>query len=431
MADLHNPLRRFGLAIGLIFIFVRFTNLHELLAEQLGFNTYILFVLGPPPLLAVFLTGGLRRCMQVPPVKYWVGFMLCMIMAVPFSLFKMGSLNLVFTYLRTEFITLFIIVGLVLTWNEAWRVLQVLACAAVVDVVIGNLFQHTQAERLELTVGSMSNANDYGAMLIAMLPFVLMVIFTPKRAFLLRAVCITTVVYGLYLILATGSRGALVALIFSAIFALKRMSTPLRLVSAVLILVVSVGSMMSLPATVTLRLRTWFSASAEEVNEAAGSAESRSILLRKSLWFTLTHPVFGVGPGMFSDYEDGGARLEGRRGNWHQTHNSYTQVSSECGIPAALFFIAAIVATVRWLNRINRRLQNEQPGFLTRRMKIAVFCVTLSVVGFAAAIFFLSLAYRFYMPALTGVAIALSRAIEYELDIGKMQMQQAIQGRFA
>ena len=35
------------------------------------------------------------------------------------------------------------------------------------------------------------------------------------------------------------------------------------------------------------------------------------------------------------------------KGSWHETHNMYTQISSENGIPAALMYIAILALALR------------------------------------------------------------------------------------
>ena len=57
---------------------------------------------------------------------------------------------------------------------------------------------------------------------------------------------------------------------------------------------------------------------------AINSAKQRQRLLAKSIMFTLQHPIFGVGLGMFVVAEDNDAHAGGRRkGSWQGTHNSY------------------------------------------------------------------------------------------------------------
>jgi hypothetical protein len=60
--------------------------------------------------------------------------------------------------------------------------------------------------------------------------------------------------------------------------------------------------------------------------------EARAELLVKSLVTTARHPLFGVGPGQFPSYT----------GTWRVTHNTYTELSSECGIPALILFLLII-----------------------------------------------------------------------------------------
>ena len=46
---------------------------------------------------------------------------------------------------------------------------------------------------------------------------------------------------------------------------------------------------------------------------AATSTQSRRMLLRHSIMFTIKHPLFGVGPGMFSVADDAYAKANGAR----------------------------------------------------------------------------------------------------------------------
>ena len=76
---------------------------------------------------------------------------------------------------------------------------------------------------------------------------------------------------------------------------------------------------------------------------AIASTDARMRLLTKSIKYTLYHPLFGVGPGMFAVAEDKEAHANGlRHGTWQGTHNSYTQVSSELGIPGCIFYVLVI-----------------------------------------------------------------------------------------
>jgi O-antigen ligase len=419
--DVANPLRKFGKLAALAFLFVRLTGLHEVLTISLGFNTYILYLFGLPAIAAFIFSGGIRRSLEWRPVHYWMGFLVLMIAAVPFSTWRGDSFRLVATYMRTEIIVLFLIVGLILTWSEVWLLLKMLALATLTNISIATFFQTDTKKylgRLSLVGGTMADPNDFASLLNLMLPFLLLVVITPRRSFVLRGICFAGFLYGIYLILATGSRGAFVALVLVAFYFLLKSPFRHKLLAGAAILMVGIGLTVALPDAIVDRLATLFGREAPAgdvgLQGAMDSSASRIYLFKKSLLFTFQRPVFGVGPGQFSNHEGGTAREEGLRGTWRETHNTYTQVSSEVGIPALVFYLAALVSTYRLFRKLHDKAIEQPPTLQNQRIAAAVYCLMLSFVAFTVSIFFLSLAYRFYLPALTGLAIAVTRAADCE-----------------
>jgi O-antigen ligase len=420
IGDENNLVRKVGFVLTLAIVFIRFTGVHEWMTAFIG-NTYILYLLVPPALLAFLASGGWRRMMEWRPAWYWLGFLGWLMLAIPLSSWKAGSLSLVFGYLRTELVMLFLIAGLSMTWSEVRRLAQVLAFSAFFNVVSvrfrwSDLFN----DRLGLSTSAMGNPNDLAAQLVLMLPFLLIALLSPKVNTVFRIAAMGGLAYGSYLVLLTGSRGAMVALIVAVAYCWMRAPVQWKVVAVAILPVALIGLGVALPGKTVRRLMTMStkSNSTDAVeNEAAGSAGARTYVLEQSFWFSMTHPLLGVGPGEFTEAEAGVAKKEGRRGNWHETHNAYTQVSSEAGIPALIFFVAALVSTFLVLKRTRLRARAQAPTKQNRMISIAVFCMTVSLIGFSVAIFFLSLAYRFYLPALTGVAIALARAAEHEWSL--------------
>ncbi len=170
-----------------------------------------------------------------------------------------------------------------------------------------------------------------------------------------------------------------------------------------------------LPAQNLARLRTIFNpenpAAAGIAAEAGESFDSRTYLLKKSIEYTFQHPVFGVGPGQFSNYEGSSSRKVGEHGNWHETHNSYTQISSECGLPAVILMMAASFGAMGLVSKTLKKAR----ACGNKEVAGACVCYLVSWAGYLVTITFLACGYRFTLPAMIGLAAAIHIAGEREL----------------
>jgi hypothetical protein len=410
-----DPVRVFAFGLGFMLLFLRVSMLHQIQTELTGINLRLLFLIGIPALLGVVLAGGIQRTLRSRTAWYWIGFTGFMALSVPWSVWKMGSAMLFLTYIRTDLIMLFVIGGLVLTWRECKLMMYAVAGGAVVTVLASRLFakEGGYGGRLGLESGSIQDPNDFACHLLLTLPFLLWVAHSTKSV-VLRLFALAGVAGGIYVILRTASRGALVGLVVAALFVLWRGTARQRIVllagAAVLIPVLVVA----LPKQ-TLQRVTSFSASDPSASqEALGSSAMRVYLLRKSLDYALHNPIFGVGAGQFAWAEGVQNRIGGTtHGYWHQTHNTYMQVASECGIPALILFVAGIVSTWLLLNSTWRQAR-ARPD--CKDIATASFYAMLAMVAFCTAITFLSFAYFFYLPALAGLGIALDRTARAEFS---------------
>jgi hypothetical protein len=389
---------------------------HQILTLILQVNLYVLYILGLPAILTALASGGVTRVLRYRTAMLWVGFALWVLLDVPFSTWRGGSAGLIFSYLRTDFIMLFIIGGLATDWRECRLVLWTVAAASVFNLFISRYFGQVDAnDRVSLVYfGTVSNANDFAGHLVLVLPFLLWVAMCAK-SFLVRILAVIGLVWGLYLVLASASRGAAVAvavgLVFLVLFAPGRLK-PLFLVLSVP-LVLGIG--LVLPERVLNRIFSFSATGTNVSEEAIMSSELRKKLFYDSLKYTVDYPLFGVGPGQFPIQEG----LENKKENpnaaalWCQTHNSFTQISSECGIPAVILYTLGIGSTMLLFRRTARKIQGV-PRLAD--MQKALFCLQLSMVAFCTAILFLNFGYFFYLPGMAGFAIILDLAATTELS---------------
>jgi len=418
-----DPLRSIAFHLGLLLLFLRISMLHQVQTVMMGFNLYLLYLFGIPAIIGVVAAGGLRRAFRGRPAYYWTGFAIWMFLAIPFSSYRRGSAELLLTYLRTDLIMLFVTGGLAVTWRECKQLMHAIAWGAFVNLMCARIFLKGMGSenRVSLEFGSISNPNDLAAHLLLALPFLLWVAMN-SRFILMRLFAMLGVVYGLYVILGTGSRGALLALGAASVYFLVRGTARQRLVLVGIAPIAAAVLLTAVPTRILQRLTSFSASSADSVQEAIESSMLREYLLKTSIDYTFQHPLFGLGPGQFSSFEGMHNQIIGTHGYWHEAHNTFTQVSSECGIPGAILFIAGIVSTFLLLNRTFRQARNRPD---CADIRAAVFCVSLALVAFCTAIAFVNFAYFFYLPAMAGLAIAMSKAAQVEFQSRSQTTMQA------
>jgi O-antigen ligase len=137
---------------------------------------------------------------------------------------------------------------------------------------------------------------------------------------------------------------------------------------------------------------------------AVGSRLQRTELLKRSILETFKHPVVGVGPGQFAVAVAGEAMKKGEYSAWVGTHNSYTQVSSECGLPAFVCYMGVIVLCFKLSYRVFRDTRDNPAYADVTGMS---FVLLSGIFVYSIATFFFHMAYTGSLPTLSGLTVAL------------------------
>lgn len=406
--ELRNPMRVTAFRFALALIFVRFSMIQQIFKYLTGIDSYLLYIVGIPAIFAILATGGLRRCFRFRPAIYWSCYALWMIPTSIFSTWKSGSLELMYGFWRTELIMLLVVGGCVMNWRECRLVILTVASAAVVNLASIPLFGKSDPHSREsLGFGTVANSNDLAGHLLLVLPFLMWIVLGTK-SFFLRLVVFLLLGYGLYQVLATGSRGALLGVIAALLVFVFSATPKVRLITILVVPVLLILVASILPKADLNRILSFSHDDSSASKEALASSAQREQLLEDSITFTLQHPLLGIGPGQFPVNEGKFRKLPGEGpGLYYGTHNTYTEASSEMGILALVFLLCGIGSTLALLNKIGRHCKGKSE---LANLSRAVFCVRIAVVGFSVAIFFLNFAYTFYLPSMGGMAIALAWA---------------------
>lgn len=414
IADARNPatsVHWLAFLAGLALLFVKTGNIPELSYTITGANLKILYIVVPFAYLGVFLSQGLDSVFRNKSVIFFLLFYVWMVMATPTSFWVGGSVGRVKDFGLHVLPLVLVISATVVTWKQVRLTFGALALAALVVLVSAKFFGESVSGRISLgSSGTIGNSNDLAAHLLLMLSFVLYVFLDSRRNFLVRGLALVSMAYGLYIILGTGSQGALIALGLGGLFFFFKAQMKVRIGFLVATVLAMTVMPLVLPEATKARLGSLFG---EEHGEAEESGESRGYLFRKSVEFTLAHPLFGVGPDQFANYEGNQSRAAGLHGNWHQTHCSWTQVSSECGIPAFIFLCAALGTALMPLYRCYSSARKLGVTDVSR----ACLCLLLGSAMLLTAVTFLSQAYHLYFAFLIGLAIVTARAGQRQLAL--------------
>ncbi len=314
-------------------------------------------------------------------------------LTIPFASWRGGSFKVVAEFSKVVLIT--VSLPIVITTKARLRKLLFVQAAAVTAMamlaatgrsrpvlpdVIGN-------RAMGVLGGVFENPNDF-AFIIA-LAFPLCFAFMLRTSSPLRkAFWAVGLVLMAYTVMTTYSRAGLIALVVGAgvtlwEFGVKGRRHHLVLLAALAgILLFFAGH----PANYADRVKTIF----DPDRDPTGSAQARRDIFYRSIETTLEHPLLGVGPGNFENIS----------GTWRETHDTYTQLSSEGGIPALLLFLIILrlaFSKVRLAQRMVPR--QSELGLLASALRA-------SLASFAVGAFFSSVAYHFFPYFLIGFASA-------------------------
>jgi O-antigen ligase len=149
------------------------------------------------------------------------------------------------------------------------------------------------------------------------------------------------------------------------------------------------------PGHYAIRLLSIFDHSLDPV----GSASARTALLKRSIYVMLRHPILGVGLHNFPIYS-----FQGKL-----SHNSYTQVGAELGIPALVVYVMLMVSSFKTLGRIERETYEKRRGSKHYGLAIGL---EASMVAYIVASFFISVAFNWNLYYLVGFSVCLRRLYE-------------------
>ncbi|MCC7054121.1 MAG: O-antigen ligase family protein [Gemmatimonadaceae bacterium] len=331
-------------------------------------------------------------------MMYW-GWM---VVSVPFSIYRAGSLQMVVDLLAVMLFTTTIMTQPVSVQHlrfvtRGYLIVATLFGAAI--LAFGDAtFDYNGTVRYSLS-GSLDE-NDSAAILAMAAPFAL-ADARRKGNGVFRKLLSWSMLAVLFLsIFRTGSRGGSIALV-AGLLVVALSNRGVRALAATFVLALSLLAVRQYAPPEVIGRFAAIGNEAEDYNMT--DYGGRWQIWKRGIGYFTEDPVFGVGVGSFPVREGAHMRENGMRGRWSAAHNSYLQSLVELGLVGGLLFLGLVVAAIRSVWPVLRK-----PSVYTGHSHPEY---TAAMVVFAVAAIFLSHAYFWGFFAMVGLCTYASRTL--------------------
>jgi O-antigen ligase len=372
-----------------------------------GSKAFLSLITGVLLPIACLLGGVAFRGLALPTGRFWLAFLVWTILSLPFSTWRGGSFAMTQEFLTKNAPIYFYITASVVNIALCRKLFYVTIFGGFLVVCACFFFGDASSGRL-LIPNSLffDNANDLALQLLisAMLTSFL-ILSGGKFGKLVGAVLLGA---ALLFTFRTASRANFLSLCVcaTAAFILYRNRARMLLL----------GAVMAILAAVVIPPEQWTRMVFIVVNPTGdgtvdgkenGDLQSqleRTDLFKRSLVETMTHPIFGLGAGQFGTVLWAEAKAKGQHNSGLGTHNTYTQVSSELGVPALVLYLVVLVGCLK-MNRSLYRQSSAYPEL--KDVSNMAFCLFLALLAYSCSTFFHHVAFSRQLPTLAGMSAAL------------------------
>lgn len=333
------------------------------------------------------------------------------IAGLPFAYWRSGSFQTLTQVWLKTFLIFFLLTQVLTTVERIRKLLWAVILSELVVTSI-SIFLSSQAiwvgERLLGFNLGILGWNFLGIAEALTIPYVA-AMFIVRRSILEASLLVAAVISMTWMLMLTASRSGFMDVVLSAAltwFLVLRGKSSGRLIGAAMALALVVALCLA-PQVFWERLGTMWDGAGSSTNDVAASAreseEDHLTALTRSVEYTLERPMFGLGLGNF---EVANGNDLGVPGAWIGTHNTFTEISSEAGIPALLLFVGLLVTALRNIKKMSKISANNPEG---REVNLLARATQVSLLSFAFGAFFAHLAYEYYFFYLVGIGVGIQQ----------------------
>jgi O-antigen ligase len=355
-----------------------------------------------------------------PITKVLALFTFWVLLGVPFAYWQGGALSTLINDWSKMLLLFLIMANAILTVKQLRITIWICLLSATIvsfTAIINYLLHGTDAAaagRLTALVnGPYAGANYFSVTLVLMLPFMMFDFFLHPK------ILVRIISFGCTSILAvanlmTQSRAGIVGMVVvgvGVLWNLRRWGVNVLRIVVIMVLLSPVVAIL-VPQGVWERFSTIFEDydvqsldPTSGLRMAAGSQKERLLLIVKAVTLTFEHPIFGVGMGDFSSasahkWDTGSGR------DWVATHNTYLQISSECGFPGFAIYLFLIYVTFKTLRVARDALPEGGPGTKPYMLRLICDAAKVSLIGYLLTSAFANVGYQCYFFLVAGISQA-------------------------
>lgn len=326
---------------------------------------------------------------------------LAALLSVPLAIDRPEAWQAFTDYLKV--VLMFIVMVNVMRTRRRMMIIMLLSLAVGCLVSVGAINAYhlglftDNGQRVKGLIGGMfENSNDMALHLVIMTPLASALIFSSRNIFikLLFAAMAVLMIAGNVVTL---SRGGLLGLTGALGVLLWKLGSRHRLLVFGLALSIVFSLIVFMPGMMIERIASIYDPSSDM--SASGSALGREALLYRSIVVMLRHPLLGVGMGNFHNLATTN----------QVTHNAYTQIGADVGIPAMVLYTLFILAALKRTQGIEQETLAEEHHSHYYYLSIGL---QASLIGYMISSFFLSVGHLPYLYYLVGYAVCLHRIYE-------------------
>jgi O-antigen ligase len=323
--------------------------------------------------------------------------------SVPLGLWPGGSVALLKDQLF-KVVLVFVLIAHLADSAARIRALVGLLVAAGVYLALGSLYLLATGQATRylgrgqgLVGGMFKDPNDLALALVIMTALAGFQLLAARRM-LVRALYGAAIVVMLAGVMATYSRGGLVALLAAGAVGLRRVATRGMAPAVFGVAALGLVGIAVMPSGYSERATSIVTQDGD-----TGSIDARMTTLRHGLQIMAENPVVGVGIGNFRIAE--GEKHAGV-GKWNEAHNAFIQVGAEMGWAGLAVYLALAFCAVANARAAARAVAGD-PG-----LSAIAHGLETALVGFLVGALFLSQAYTWHFYILLGLTVALRQLAE-------------------